>query len=391
MTIIEKTLKYSIKIQNIALRSLKRVLYQQQSLEYKNILIYRIGNIGDILCSVPAMKAVRKKYPNARITLLSNAGGATSAASILKDVEWLDEIKMYDSKDFNSIRSIYAFSSSIKQEKYDFLVNLPNVAGGFFTQLRNMFFFKLAGIEAAGNFYIHHSRILPKSQVKILDNGNEVLRLLKNLPFKCTEEPCFDFIFNSQVENKVLGELSSLGLKGQSNILAISFSCKGDCKKWDLDRFAILAQRWIENYNGYVILLGGPDDRNEGNFIINKISDDKTFNLCGDLSIQESMFLLKKVKLLVGLDTGTAHMAAAMGCMSITLFSGFDFPDIWNPYGDKSIVIRKKIECSPCLSKNCMFGFPSKCMNAISTEDVWSEIQKAMILEEGDIDERINN
>lgn len=348
--------------------------------DYSNILIYRIGNIGDILCSLPAMNAVRKKYPEAKITLLTSGGGATSAASILNNISWIDEIKVYSSTDFNCIGKVYCFAMELKEKRYDCLINLPNVAGGVMAQIRNMLFFKLAGIPAGGNFYIHNLKIAPKLQIGLIDDSNEVIRLLKNLPFQYKEEVDFGYTFSNLVKNKVENYLISKNLRSKK-IMAISFSCKGDAKKWPLDRFACIAKKWIQDCHGAVILIGGPDDKLDANEILNIVKNENCHELCGEFSIQESIYLMSQIYLLVGLDTGTAHMASVVGCRSITLFAGFDFPNIWNPYGENSIIIRKNLDCSPCLSKDCKYGFPSRCMKAITVEEVWDSVIKTMAKE----------
>lgn len=375
------TLGLFLKVLNISLKIIHVLLYDKLEHDrHSNILIYRIGNIGDILCSLPAIKAVRKKYPKAEITLLTSGGGATSAASILNNISWIDEIKVYSSSDFDSIGKVYCFAMELKEKRYDCLINLPNVAGGVMAQIRNMLFFKLAGIPAGGNFYIHNLKIAPKLQIGIIDDSNEVVRLLKNLPFQYEGEVDFGYTFNNIVKNRVEGYLISENLRSKK-IMAISFSCKGDAKKWPLDRFACIAKKWIQDCHGAVILIGGPDDKLDANEILNIVKNENCHDLCGEFTIQESIYLMSQIYLLVGLDTGTAHMASVVGCRSITLFAGFDFPNIWNPYGENSIIIRKNLDCSPCLSKDCKYGFPSRCMKAITVEEVWDAVIKTMAKE----------
>src|SRR4030067_3579101 len=60
----------------------------------KKICIHRVGQIGDILCAIPAIKAIRKAYPEAEITLLTSPGeeGNPGAAELLKGAKWINHL-----------------------------------------------------------------------------------------------------------------------------------------------------------------------------------------------------------------------------------------------------------------------------------------------------------
>ena len=77
-----------LNMQNFVLHILKFMIYARNSRAFspKHICVYRIGNIGDLLCTVPALWQIRSKYPEAKITLLSSPGkkGAISARAVLQ-------------------------------------------------------------------------------------------------------------------------------------------------------------------------------------------------------------------------------------------------------------------------------------------------------------------
>ena len=90
----------------------------------------------------------------------------------------------------------------------------------------------------------------------------------------------------------------------------------------------------------------------------------------GKLSLKQTASLIKDAKILISPDSGSAHLAAALGIKTITLFGPTDI-NRWKPYGPKNkhIIIKKNINCSPCgLLYNCKFD--NKCMQKIEVEDV---------------------
>lgn len=105
---VAKSLQY---IGNFALALLNKLLWtSSKSVKNpKKICIYRVGNIGDTLCAVPAMIAVKESYPKAHITLLTSPGkqGMPGARELLQNAGVLDRLLVYYQKDINSLFKAY--------------------------------------------------------------------------------------------------------------------------------------------------------------------------------------------------------------------------------------------------------------------------------------------
>ena len=93
----------------------------------KKIAIYRVGNIGDIVCSIPAMIAVRETYKDAHITLVTSPGksGNLGAKEILQNVWFLDEIYEYYAEDISDFKGKWKIIKELKKKNFDLWVILP--------------------------------------------------------------------------------------------------------------------------------------------------------------------------------------------------------------------------------------------------------------------------
>jgi ADP-heptose:LPS heptosyltransferase len=100
-------------------------------------------------------------------------------------------------------------------------------------------------------------------------------------------------------------------------------------------------------------------------------------NAAGQFSVMGSAALLGQCRLLVGLDTGTTHMAAALDVPSVVLFADRTRPGQWEPLGDRHILIRKAVACGGCLKRDCPVP-DHPCMTGISVDEVWAAMEKAL-------------
>jgi ADP-heptose:LPS heptosyltransferase len=93
--------------------------------------------------------------------------------------------------------------------------------------------------------------------------------------------------------------------------------------------------------------------------------------------VAESAALLSRCSLLVGLDTGTTHLAAAVGVPCVVIQSANSFPGHWDPLGANHAVLRADVPCGGCLLQECpVAGHP--CMQNLTTDLVWDAVEIAV-------------
>ena len=91
-------------------------------------------------------------------------------------------------------------------------------------------------------------------------------------------------------------------------------------------------------------------------------------NLVGKTRLAGLITELRRCHLLVTNDTGTMHLAAALGVPTVSIFGSTE-PVLTGPLGDRHTVIRHQVPCSPCFKRECPFGH-YECMTRITPEQV---------------------
>ena len=114
--------------------------------EVKKILIYRIGNLGDIVCAMPAMVAVRQRFPNAWIGLSANKEGGNypDSEEILKGNDFLDEIITYHPARLKEVGYLFNFLKKLRSLHIDFLMYLVISKNTRQRLIRDWLFFRSA-------------------------------------------------------------------------------------------------------------------------------------------------------------------------------------------------------------------------------------------------------
>lgn len=363
-----------INWQNFTLNISKRIFFPKLKAPPKNILIYKIGNIGDIVCAVPSFIAIRRAYPEAKVTLLTSPGqkGAIGAKELLTGVWYLDELKVYYAEDIDSRRKKINFIHDLRKEHYDLFIQIPDDLANFQTLLRNIIFAKCLGVKAAFGFKIRTIQLFKKTQVDYSFQKTEVeslLDLLKenNTPIQKIE---FDFKISEEQKNKVKRLINNMRTSDVHNIddnfgtsdvpkliVAISPGGKRETNQWPVERFAEVAKYLQEKYNAKVIIVGGKNDIPRAEIIKTYLKKENGLVAAGKLELLETLELFKYCTFLITNSTGTMHLAAAAGIPVVGLFTIRDVFGRWFPYGkNHKILYHKFIDCNykkeDCIKKS---------------------------------------
>jgi heptosyltransferase-2 len=148
----------------------------------------------------------------------------------------------------------------------------------------------------------------------------------------------------------------------------------GPAKRWFPDRFAAVADKLSDSFPLQGILLGGKAD-GEIAEEVRKLARPNLINLAGKTTLREAIYLISQCRLFLSNDSGLMHIAGALNIPTIALF-GSTNPVTTAPVGNKSIIVRREISCSPCLKETCPTDF--RCMKQISVEDVFAAAQSLL-------------
>ncbi|MBN2185775.1 MAG: glycosyltransferase family 9 protein [Candidatus Krumholzibacteriota bacterium] len=341
----------------------------------RNILIIRYFAVGDIALSLPVIYELRKNFPDAKISYLV----WERYADTLKGVDELDKVIVLK----DGIAEWLKMIGKIRKEKYDLLLDLVSSPGsaqlGWLSGARER-----VGMDTGRhNWCFHH--LLPRSfhdggkiiRYYTLDTNRELMRMM--LPESAgsahrwskrsnDEELEIGFPASNLEEGWANGFFAGLPVS-RGGYVGITASSNYLSKSWPVERLSELANRMHEEFDVIPVIIWGPGEEEAAGWLYDSV---KTAVKPPLINIPRLGALIKKLKLLVGIDSGPKHLAVLQGVPTVTLFGPTD-PMVWDPVTPKHRVVFKDLDCFPCKDRNCQ---KNMCMLDIQVDDLLVEIRK---------------
>ncbi|MFX0212067.1 MAG: glycosyltransferase family 9 protein [Candidatus Hodarchaeota archaeon] len=345
------------------------------------ILIYRIGNLGDIICAMPAMVAVRQHFPDAWIGLLTNkeTKGNPDPEEILKENNFLNEIITYETSRIHKPLYLFELLRKIRSFKIDLFVYLSISKITHKRLIRDWMFFRLGSCKRIVGFK------MPKPIKFSLENGvripvfpQEIDRLISLLIPLGIDPQKKEFRLPVILKDKQHADRiwNKYKLNEKNNIVAICPGAKFPVKHWPINRFGQVAHILQDQYNAKIILIGGQSDKKAGIEITNNCKN-PIINIIGETSYMETAEILRRCNLLIANDCGPVHLAAAVGTKVVGIYSSRDFPGSWHPWGKKHTILRNdSFSCRFCLRTECE---SMHCINSITVKQVIEACRKYLV------------
>lgn len=344
--------------------------------EPHNILVIRLSSLGDVLMCVPAVRALRRQFPNAHISWLAEG----SVAGILARQDFIDDViyfprgalsRHFKTGHFATTAYILKdFLKTLRQRKYDLIIDLHGIAKSVALMMlvrgrRTIGFGTMFAKDMTHLFYRERINGIQKRVHKVERN-----MLVAN--FLGCREAAAELQLNAHDEAKryITDFFQSHNIR--QPVFAVNpFASKDSAfKRWPLERYADLIRKIKEGSMGSVIIVWGPGEREEAHRLTAMAGEG--VELACQTDIAQLYALLAQCSVYIGGDTGTTHLASAAQIPVISLFGPTDFV-VNRPYSRKSVIIRKDVPCSPCKNKNCK---TRECLMNISVDEVFEAINK---------------
>lgn len=337
----------------------------------KKILVIRPDAIGDVVLITPALSALRKRFPEAKIFLLIQK----YTEDTVKGNPDIDEIIIDDIKagKINNIFEYFGYVNRIRDQKFDLCVNYYNDTPAY------AFLPFLARI---------HYRIADKSRVLVswLSNLGTFLNHLD--PNKHVVERNLDLIaplgvdrsnpklvlpIQKEAENKISALFESLNISKDQLLIGIHIGTGGSNKAWRADGYAKVIDVLSERYTAKVILIGSGKEEKTATEIIS-LCKHKPISMVNKVNLAELIALIAKLKLFIGVDSGPMHIAAALKIPVVAIFATKKIrPAEWGPWQTQNVIIRKESACKrSCDPRTCPYD---DCLKEIIPEDIISAVK----------------
>lgn len=293
--------------------------YRAMPKSFKNILIIKPSSLGDIVLALPTLTALRKSFPDAKISWLIRP----EFAPLLENHPHLTNIIIFDRRflgkawyDPRAFGSLIALIWRLRRTRFDLVLDLQGLfrtaSLAWLTGCKNRFGMTNAR-ELAHIFYTHR---IPQD----MDSVHLVVYYLKIIQAAGASETQVRFVFptNPAAVDSVNRILSSHGIGTDNYAVFVPGSVHRD-KCWPIERFAALAEK-ISSQFGLSIIATGTASEKSVVETLKDLANVPIANFAGQTSLSELIALLKAAKLVVSNDTGPGHIAAALGVPMVMIF-----------------------------------------------------------------------
>jgi heptosyltransferase-2 len=338
------------------------------SSEIRKVLIRSANWVGDTVMSLPAIASIRHGFPQAEIAILAKPW----VAEIFRNHPIVDRVILYQSQGIHQgIQGKWRLAKELKKEYFDLAVLLQNAfEAAFISFLARIP--RRAGYDTDGRRFLLTDSVTCSPKIKDLHQIDYYLRLIQSLGFPSTEPtPLIKISQEQQQEANRL--LNSLGVKEMEEVVGIGPGATyGSAKQWFPERYGKLAEKIGKDFGSRVLIFGSREDKDVG-VQVSHHSRAPLINLTGLTTLSEAMALIARCRLFITNDSGLMHVAAALRTPVIALFGSTNSRKT-GPKGGFCRIISKPLSCAPCMKPECPED--RKCMDLISVEDVYEEVNK---------------
>lgn len=337
-----------------------------------SILVVRLGALGDVANTLPAVCALRREFPNVRIGWVVEE----SSRGLVAASRAADEIILFPRKEIRRLVTfpwtwhkaageISRFIRTIRQGRYDVMLDFQgNLKSGLMSVL--------SGIPDRVGFAAGHCREMNWlfNSVLAMPATKRMLRAEKAAALAQAVAPelalgAVELPVDAPAAARVEEFLKTLPGSGPLVVLHPGTSAFGHFKRWPAERFGAAAAELAGRRGARCVVTYGPSEKELAGQVVAASSG--AAHLAPPLNVPELIELLRRADLMIACDTGPLHIAALLRRPLVALFGPKD-PAIYAPFGARCEIVRVDgLSCSPCTRRRCR---DPKCMEGITVEMV---------------------
>lgn len=321
------------------------------------IVVIRLDNIGDVIMTGPALRAIKAALPDAHLTLLGSPGGAQAAALL----PWVDDVLIWRAlwQDLGQL----PFDPAREWELVAKLRAGPFDMAIIFTSFRQSphaaaFICQLAGIplrigqskETAAGLLTTELSSPPDEMHQVERN----LRLVEAIGCH-VQDRSLAITIPAAAQQAADGQLQKHGLAANAPYLLLNLWASCQARTYNGVRFAMAARQLAAKTGCRVVVTGLSRDRPGSGAALYMLGN-YAIDLIGQTSVAELAALVANARLLLTNHTLTMHLADATCTASVVLFAGTDLESQWQPRAAPVRLLRQPTDCRPCYAFRCPYN-----------------------------------
>ena len=330
--------------------------------ELRRILVVQLQQVGDTVIFAPALRAIRERYPAARIDVLVHRVGA----QLYRSCPLVDEIIEERSWGRGRLHLLPLRTlGSLRARRYDAVVTDVTESSFAYALLAWLIGAPVrVGFNQASRGALHTVQVPFDDSRGFLRSNLEIARAI-GADVTAPREGVFVGEADRTHARSLLARHAMLDARP---LVVIHPATNWESKLWFEERWAAVADTLVEKHGASVVFVGTAAERP---YIERVRAHMRQPSGCsaGDTDLPQLAALLEHADLFLGTDSGPRHLAGALGRPQVTIFSAQDYPNRWSLDRPNEIRLRSDVECSPCLSATCLRG-DRLCMQLIATTQV---------------------
>lgn len=335
----------------------------------RRIAVFRALQLGDMLCSVPALRALRQAFPHARIALVGLAG---AREFVTRFRAYIDELVEFPGvaafpEQAAEEAALPAFYAYMRDWRADVAIQLHGSG-----QHSNSIVTQFGAARWAG-FVADARDEVPGARMAWPDTLPEIERYLALLRFigvSNARDTRLEFPCSDQDEAEAAALMAQHELPADKLVL-VHAGARLSSRRWPVTRYAQVARHLYDS--GWRVALTGTNGEREMVRDLTRQAGVPLVDLSGQTHLGSLAALVRASRLLVCNDTGVSHLAAAMRTPSVVVACGSDTRR-WAPLDTRRHrVLATPVLCRPCAYETCPIGHP--CALGLSVQAVRAAVR----------------
>lgn len=336
-------------------------------MEYKNILVNMLVNLGDVILTTSALDLIKKNFPYTKITAL--------VKPVVKDAvidnPVIDDVIIFDYKSkVSTFKQTREMISEIRRRKFDLSIS-------FDRKLRPALLTFMSGIPKR----VGPSKVFDDNKSRVTIFYTDVIEINHDLNQIHQSETYQEIVRKFfQIEGHGTPQFPrTFSLKANEllshfapNKFKIALCVKGTfaLKTWAKEYFVEVVDALSIKYDAEFFIVGAPADKEYADEVIAAMKVDVK-NFCGETSLTDLAEIFRRIDLFITVDTGSAHIAATTGVKMVTIF-GCTPLNRWRPINPNAISLTSNEQCCPCKiqPENCPSHPKPNCLYNVKPADV---------------------